>query len=504
MKRLTPLKWLIYSLGIHIITPTYSQTITIGSGGDFATLGAAGPTLSAGDTALILDGVYIDGTQFLEDVHGSSASPIIIMSSSEHGAIFQGGTEAIHLINCSHLEIHDLVIEEQTGNGINIDDGGDYTTPTHQITVQNCIFRNLAGTGNNDLLKLSGLDSFQISLCRFINGSPGGSGIDMVGCHHGVIQDNYFDQAGTSGIQAKGGSQHILMQRNVLKDMGQRALNLGGSTGLQFFRPPLSNPIENAFEAADIQVYSNVFIGSWSPIAYVGCVRVKVVNNTIYEPENWVIRILQETTEPGFLLCSDNEFRNNIIYLSQDLTEVNIGPNTQPATFIFTNNLWYNASSNSWSPALPVTDSNQVLGDPLLNNPTQEDFSIPPNSPAVEAGINLPEPSSDFLMNTYHVPPSIGAFEGNESTTNAPYLIEENSITMGPNPFSEAVTIDGDFSRATILILDSNGMIIQNLSGATAPHTIELNTLPDGLYFLQINSLDKPSMSVRRILKMTQ
>ncbi|MDH3246043.1 MAG: T9SS type A sorting domain-containing protein, partial [Saprospiraceae bacterium] len=234
------------------------------------------------------------------------------------------------------------------------------------------------------------------------------------------------------------------------------------------------------------------------------CVRVKVVNNTIYEPENWVIRILQETTEPGFLSCSDNEFRNNIIYLSQDLTEVNIGPNTQPATFIFTNNLWYNASSNSWSPALPVTDSNQVLGDPLLNNPTQEDFSIPPSSPAVGAGINLPEPLSDFVMNSYYAPPSIGAFEGHESTTTAPYLIDENSIKMGPNPFSEAVKIDGDFSNATILILDSNGQILQDLSNSSAPLTIELNTLPDGLYFIQISSVNKPSMSVRRILKMTK
>ncbi len=504
MNRHLAIKWLIYCLCIHGIAPTYSQIITIGPSGDFATLAAAGLTLSAGDTAYILDGVYSDGTQFLEDVHGSSASPIVIMSSSEYGAIFQGGTEAIHLTNCSHLEIHDLVIEQQTGNGINIDDGGDYTSPTHHITIQNCIFRNMAGTGNNDLLKLSGLDSFKVSLCSFINGSPGGSGIDMVGCHYGVIEDNYFDQAGTSGIQAKGGSQHILIQRNVLKNMGQRALNLGGSTGLQFFRPPLSDPIDSAFEAADLLVYTNIFIGSWAPIAYVGCVRVKVVNNTIYEPENWVIRILQETTEPGFLSCSDNEFRNNIIYLSQDLTEVNIGPNTQPATFIFTNNLWYNASSNSWSPALPVTDSNQVLGDPLLNNPTQEDFSIPPSSPAVGAGINLPEPLSDFVMNSYYAPPSIGAFEGHESTTTAPYLIDENSIKMGPNPFSEAVTIDGDFSNASILILDSNGQILQDLSNSSAPLTIELNTLPDGLYFIQISSVNKPSMSIRRILKMTK
>ena len=58
-----------------------------------------------------------------------------------------------------------------------------------------------------------------------------------------------------------------------------------------------------------------------------GCVRVKVINNTFYKPENWVFRILQETTEPAFLACADNEFKNNIVYQETDLTEVNIGAN---------------------------------------------------------------------------------------------------------------------------------------------------------------------------------
>jgi hypothetical protein len=360
----------------------------------------------------------------------------------------------------------------------------------------------MAGNGNNDLLKLSGLDDFLIKNCSFTNGSGGGSGIDMVGCHRGVIEDNIFDQAGSSGIQAKGGTQYIRMQRNILKDMDQRAINLGGSTGLQFFRPPLTDPVANAFEAADLEVFSNVFIGSYAPVAFVGCIRVKVFNNTFFQPENWAIRILQETTTPGFLPCGDNEFRNNIVYLTQDITEVNIGPDTDPGSFIFSNNLWHNAAGGNWAPALPVTDSNQVIGNPLFINSGAEDFSIPDNSPAVLAGKVLPLPTHDFVQHSYFSPPSIGAVEGHQTITASEYLVQDNGIVIGPNPAANSITIDGDFSHATVQVVDHSGMVVLDLSNITTPVTVDLNGLPAGLYFIRIQSDLHAEMGVLRLIKM--
>lgn len=492
----------ILTLGtVACITSLPAQTITVGPGGDYATLSAAESNISAGDSVLILDGTYTNGAQFLADLNGSATSPIVLKAENTHQAIFQGGSEAIHLVNCSYLEIHGVIIEQQTGNGINIDDGGDYNTPTHNITISNCIFRDMQAGGNNDLLKLSGLDSFIIRNCQFINGGGGGSGVDMVGCHFGVIEDSYFDNSGTSGIQSKGGTQHILMQRNVFKDIDQRAINLGGSTGLQFFRPPLPTPITGAFEAADLQVFSNVFIGSFSPLAYVGCVRVKVINNTFFKPENWVIRILQETTVPGFLTCANNEFRNNAIYLEADLTEVNIGPNTDAGSFIFTNNLWFNEQTMNWTPGLPVVDSNQVIADPLFVDGQNEDFSIPTHSPCVLSGKQVTEPTSDFANFFYFDPPSIGAFEGHESTSAVPYLIAPASISMGPNPTADRVTIDGDFTDATIQILDTYGAVVADHSNAAAPLTIQMDAFPQGLYFIRIMSQQHPTLWIERILK---
>ncbi|MBK9982774.1 MAG: hypothetical protein IPP15_10180 [Saprospiraceae bacterium] len=69
---------------------------------------------------------------------------------------------------------------------------GTYATPAHHIKFENCTFRNIDATGNNDLLKLSGLDSFEIRHCVFLNGADGGSGMDMVGCHDGLIKNCFL------------------------------------------------------------------------------------------------------------------------------------------------------------------------------------------------------------------------------------------------------------------------------------------------------------------------
>lgn len=420
----------------------WAQPITIGTGGDFTTLSDAESSLVPGDTVIILNQLFNDGTQFLVNVSGTSSDPIVIMAQTTHGPVFQGGTEGIHLVNCNYLEIIGLVFDGQTGNGFNADDGGDYATPSTFLTFRDCIFRNIAQSGNHDLLKLSGVDNFLVTNCLFQNGNDGGAGIDMVGCHQSIIEDCVFDNCGVTGIQAKGGSEFILIRRNTFQNISQRAINAGGSTGLQFFRPPLPPNFMDAFEAANIDIYANVFIGNWAPIAYVTAENVRVRNNTFYAPENWVMRILQETTNPGFISCQNNEFSNNIVYLPSDLTEVNIGPGTLPETFTMTNNLWYNASSNSWSPNLPVTDPNQIIDDPDFVDAGNGNFEIQLGSPAIGMGFPFGDPATDFLNLPFHNPPAIGAF----SFDAIPLAIDDYSLKI--EAMNDGVHIEWKSSQA--------------------------------------------------------
>jgi hypothetical protein len=154
-----------------------------------------------------------------------------------------------------------------------------------------------------------------------------------------------------NAVQLKGGTEDILVQTSLFKNAGERAINLGGSTGLQFFRPKVGH-----YEAKNITVAGNRFVGSAAPIAWVTADGGYVHHNTIVCPENWILRILQETKDTRFRPCHDGVFEKNlVIYDSRIRDFVNIGPGTAPETFVFSHNAWYNLDGGA-KPALPTVE----------------------------------------------------------------------------------------------------------------------------------------------------
>ncbi|MFN0033447.1 MAG: right-handed parallel beta-helix repeat-containing protein [Saprospiraceae bacterium] len=476
---------------------SWAATLHVGSGQTYPTLTAAAAVAQPSDTILIHGGIYAGGLSIV-NLKGAAGQWITIRNAPGETVIFEGGGNAIQFVEPAYLHLIGLIFQHQTGNGVNTDDGGTYDTPAHHVIFENCVFRDMAASGNNDLLKLSGLDYFEVRNCEFRNGSAGGSGIDMVGCHYGIIQGNHFEELGSNAIQCKGGSEHVRIEGNFFRNCGQRTLNIGGSTGLQFFRPDTAH-----FEAARVQVFSNIIVGSWAPIAYVGAVEVEVVNNTIYQPQNWVIRILQETVDPSrFLECGDNSFRNNIVFLGNNLsTETNIGPNTRPESFAFSNNLWYNFDEPNWSgPAIPVVDLNSILNaDPLFANPANDDFSIPPNSPAAGAGLALTEPNFDFLGNGFANPPSIGAVEANPvSASEQPFESAIQQMRVFPNPAARFVWVQYELTapaKPLLELYDLQGRRVAALSATWQAPGQQRVLLPldvaEGPYFLKVSMSGK-------------
>jgi hypothetical protein len=476
----------LFALVLSIISFfSYATVLHVGPSQTYTTLSQAAVAVTPGDTIMIHAGIYSGGT-YISNMQGTANAEITIMPAPGDTVIYSGGGTGWQLTDAAYLNIYGIVFEQQTANGFNMDDGGSYATPSHNVLFDGCTFRNINATGNNDLLKLSGLDTFEIRNCVFMNGAAGGSGIDMVGCHLGIIEDCYFENMGSNAIQAKGGTQHIRMERNFFKNCGQRAVNLGGSTGLAFFRP-----IDATFEAADMQVYSSIFIGSVAPIAYVGCVRVEVINNTIYNPGNWVIRILQETVDTTrFEECGDNTFRNNIIYRGNSLsTDCNVGPNTAPQTFHFSNNLWYNYQNAGWpGPSnLPVIDSNNIIGsNPLFANAAGEDFSIDMSSPAAGNGYTLVDPVYDYAGNAFAPLRSIGAYEADVATYIEP--VTEFASRVFPNPFTTQINIQvNSIEQSELFIYDitSRKIFQQAFTNSALINTQQLSS---GIYIYEIRN----------------
>lgn len=411
----------------------HARTLEVGQGRQYTRLQAAAANATAGDTILIREGIY-SGGDYIENLHGTPQAWITIRAHENEQVLFQGNTQAFHLTDPAYIRIEGLSFTDQTGNGVNIDDGGTPESPAHHVIISNCSWLGMNATGNNDELKLSGLDDFSITQCRFQNGSSGGSLVDMVGCHRGVFEANTFLNAGSNCIQAKGATKDITIIRNRFINGGQRSINIGGSTGLEFFRP-----LGTLYEASDIHVYSNIFEGSVAPIAFVGAVNCDVINNTIFRPERWAIRILQETTEPGFLPCGHNTFRNNIVIFTSEQPAINIGGNTAPESFTFSNNLWYHPNNSNWSgPNTPVSEPDVLVNiDPLI---TDSLGALASNSPVIGKGYSVNEPVYDFNRKQFAASRSIGAVEG-ANPVSVHRREKLNYLCVFPNPMKEIVTI---------------------------------------------------------------
>jgi hypothetical protein len=294
-----------------------------------------------GTTISLAPGTY-RGSLAHAGLRGTKKLPIVIAGGDpKNPPVIEGGGGGIQLSSPQHVELRDLVIHKATGNGLNIDDGGSIDMPAENIVLRNVIVRDIGPRGNTDGIKLSGVKRFRVESCRVERWGSGGSAIDMVGCHEGVITGCTFAEAtgdGANGVQAKGGSSRITIQRCRFENAGGRAVNIGGSTGLPYFRPR-----DAKFEAQDITVEDCTFLGGQSAIAFVGVDGALVQHNTIYRPKRWAIRILQESTDARFVPCRNGRFTNNVVAFQADELRqlVNIGPSTSPETFEFAGNQWH-------------------------------------------------------------------------------------------------------------------------------------------------------------------
>jgi hypothetical protein len=331
---------------------------------DAARLRAALSELTAGTTLRIAPGDY-PGGYFVKDLENVTVEG----SDPQNPPHFVGGANAWHFSGCSGLVLRHLHASGQTRNGFNLDDGGRAGRPAGPVTLEKLVVRDVGPTGNFDGIKCSGLVDLAIRECTVAGW--GGQAVDLVGCHRVVISNcrfvgkSGFSQA--SGVQCKGGSEDVTIEKSRFVNAGQRPINAGGSTGLPYFRPPGA-----PYEGRRITIRENVIEGSLCACAFTGVDGAEFRGNTILFPERWIFRILQETTAENFVPCRNVRIEKNAIVFrrSQIREEVNIGPNTAPETFRFAENRWFAEDQPDRSrPRLPTEESGGEYGvDPRTDN----------------------------------------------------------------------------------------------------------------------------------------
>ena len=347
-----------------------------------------------GTRILLSAGEFTGGLHF-SNLRGESNQPIVLAAADvTRPPTIRGGGNGIHLSDAAFVELHDLTFVGWSANGVSIDDAGSFDSPARGVVLRGLTITNAGLAGNRDGIKLSGVDDFRVENCRVAGwGIGGGSGIDMVGCHRGLIVSNVFrhtDSAGSTGVQCKGGTTGVTIQRNRFENAGGRGVNIGGSTGRPYFRPPLTAGEEH-FEARNIRVEGNTFLGGGAAVAFVGVDGAVVRFNTIYRPHRWALRILQETSAPDFIRCRNGEFTDNlVVFHSSQWSEggVNIGGNTASQTFKFARNWWYCLDApNRSQPRLPSREVDGVYGTPVeFRDAANGDVQLATQSPARNAG----------------------------------------------------------------------------------------------------------------------
>jgi len=357
-------------------SPVGAETIEVDSD---ASLRAALSAIQPGTTVRIAPGDYRPGL-FLGKVRGTPEAPIVIEAANpEKRPRFKGGTQAWHLSQCAHITLRGLHFVGQSANGINLDDGGPSHPNAHHLTLENLLIEDIGPTGNFDGIKCSGIRHLRIIGCT-VRGW-GGQAIDFVGCHDSEISGCLiegkpgFSQA--TGPQFKGGCSNITLRDSILRNAGQRPVQAGGSTGLDFFRP-----LDATAEARDITIRNNLIIGGHCSAAFTGVDGGRFENNTLIQPERWVFRILQESSADRFARSRNVTIANNLIVFSAATLAgtINIGGNTEPETFRFSANHWFASDRPDRSqPTLPTVEENPIIGtDPKLDPATH----LPANSPA--------------------------------------------------------------------------------------------------------------------------
>ena len=350
----------------------------------------------AGTTILIAAGEYRGGLAHAKLI-GTKEQPIVIAGADPaNPPVIKGGGSGLHLSSPEHIELRDIVLDGATGNGLNIDDSGAIETPAHDLVLRNLVVRNVGPRGNRDGIKLSGIRDFRIEGCRVERWSSSGSAIDMVGCTSGVVNRCKFLDAGgdqANGVQAKGGSSDIVIQHCRFENAGGRGVNIGGSTGLAYFRPR-----DAQYEAKNITVEDCEFVGGMSAVAFVGVDGAVVRHNTIYRPRRWPIRILQESVDARFVACRSGRLLNNVIAFRSDEVRavINIGSNTAPETFTISGNAWCcidRPADTRRLVRLPVAEMNGTYGAvPSFKDAERGDVRIPDRK-AEDAGVR-PEDAS--------------------------------------------------------------------------------------------------------------
>jgi hypothetical protein len=359
---------------------------------------------------LVIDDSGVEGNPILFKAYGSGEKPII----SNPGSWDSNRWSSAAKIDANWVVLEDILVRDAHEAGVHISDGSDHN-----------VVRNIEATdvgtgvivnGQYNLVTQSYLHDL-----RMIYNSPGGDddfgavGVTLYSSNNEISYNTIENCIAPSyDYGTDGGAFEIfgIVNSNYIHHnwsaWNNGFLEVGG-------RPGEATSYDNIF-AYNVSINSGFFafihlVGA-SPFGS-DVKNLQVYNNTIVEVDSKQYSVFSFWGSPS---AETFKLRDNIIYTDKQVSD-NSG-------FAHDHNLYYRTDGS--------TDLGFSLGegegiaDPLFDDLYGEDYHLQPESPAIDAGVNLGF-SLDFDNGSVPagVAPDIGAYENGGSTPPDEFIIDD-------------------------------------------------------------------------------
>ncbi|CAA6830331.1 MAG: Unknown protein [uncultured Aureispira sp.] len=263
-----------------------------------------------------------------------------------------------------------------------------------------------------------------------------------------------------------------IVRRNVILNYEDPNQPLSGPLqGIGCFNGPFNNWIvENNL----------VIVNHWHGISFYGGNNCQIINNTVLDPTPdltpgpaW-IKIEDLSGNPSLNCMVKNNVSNSLeISPNSNTTQ---GNNKQLSSYTDYSNNFVDYENIDFH---------------LLQNSSLIDSADLMVSPSIDLdGMSRPQGSSS----------DIGAYEY-DFIVSTKDVSQEQSIKIYPNPTSDKMQIEGDFNKLTIRLYNELGQAIKTFTSVQLPYTMDVESIPNGIYFIKIINDSGVQLNTYKVLK---
>lgn len=261
------------------------------------------------------------------------------------------------------------------------------------------------------------------------------------------------------------------------------------NAGTDILISPPSVPIDDGAEGQGFGIGMLSMNPTKSDIVIEGAISFNNPNNNIVLDAHI---FYDEVGQKGFPLLDDAKSDPEFFLAPQEI-HLNFGP--------FNNSrAYYNAQDANFVPIVSGSSGNACsFSDP--SDCIESDYLDLTNT-ELNTDFETSYLGSITPSNAVTHPMIVGGKVTDVSTTSADLEVQNNCLTLYPNPTTGFFKIQGDFANYSIQILSSDGTLHQDLSNQNSPIEIDLSSLPNGLFFVKVVNGLNNDICIQQIIKM--